>query len=659
MSTLCLNLFFRFRVFRGTSAVLFAACAVISAASAVDTPAVPRLNGAPFRPQDFGAKADGRSARGAAMAAASTTLICAGANFTPADAGKHIAVIGAGPDAEALNATIASVQSDKEVTLSIPAATAAKDAAIHWASDDRAALQETINAAAREDGAVVDFGSATYLIATAVPSPWHETTGLDVTTPARRKSIRFTGNGAKLVRRAITGNGHTAILTVRNNWDVVDFDGIEFRWEDLKDVSAKFEWWEGIRFTNLAADNVDMVRLSIANCTFWDCNRAWTIAGRFGTMKALRGKLKNVSVRNCQVLCPRGSNWRFKGGGSQGEYMGPWVNWAEVLDCTFDGAIGGDVSHTFAKKAKDGFLMGEPLNRVWRGGVCRHFDLEGAYCNVQNGIGRATFTMPAVGESVTIGKDQIGAAQVEVGEVVRIDQVGAFKVSAKEGDKVTLQNMGTYTMANGMAKVTNVAPGTAVKFNFIALDWITGDDCSVVVENVRFEGKVWDGKRYHTGHPCIRVDNMRSTIRNCTALDATVFTLNYQVPAERWLSAFWRTPSDLKLTWVTGNYVVLADADVVKRDWVTGIHSDFSRNVIIENNVIVSPVGKKFRGIDGNAGGSVLIRNNCILASGPADATSFGVTYNNHSGTIISSGNTFKNLGKNLLGDIIDRDAKR
>jgi hypothetical protein len=66
-----------------------------------------------------------------------------------------------------------------------------------------------------------------------------------------------------------------------------------------------------------------------------------------------------------------------------------------------------------------------------------------------------------------------------------------------------------------------------------------------------------------------------TTIRNCTALDATVFTLNYQVPAERWLSAFWRTPSDSKLTWVTGNYVVLADADVVKRDWVTGIHSDF------------------------------------------------------------------------------------
>jgi hypothetical protein len=152
---------------------------------------------------------------------------------------------------------------------------------------------------------------------------------------------------------------------------------------------------------------------------------------------------------------------------------------------------------------------------------------------------------------------------------------------------------------------------------------------------------------------------MRSTIRNCTALDATVFTLNYQVPAERWLSAFWRTPSDSKLTWVTGNYIVLADADVVKRDWVTGIHSDFSRNVIIENNVIRSPVGKKFRGIDGNAGGSVMLRNNTILSSGPADETGFGITFNNHGGTIISSGNTFKNVGKNMVGDIIDRDAKR
>jgi hypothetical protein len=79
---------------------------------------------------------------------------------------------------------------------------------------------------------------------------------------------------------------------------------------------------------------------------------------------------------------------------------------------------------------------------------------------------------------------------------------------------------------------------------------------------------------------------------------------------------------------------------------------------IIENNVIRSPVGKKFRGIDGNAGGSVMIRNNSILASGPADKTSFGITFNNHSGTIISSGNTFKNLGKNMLGDIIDRDPK-
>ena len=331
----------------------------------------------------------------------------------------------------------------------------------------------------------MDFGASSYWIATAVPSPWYETTGIDVTSSVRRKSIRLVGQGAKLIRRQITGKGHTSILQVRNNWDTVEFEGLEFRWEDLKDVSASFEWWEGLRVSNLAADNADMERLTIRNCLFWDCNRAWTVTARAGPMKATRGKLKQVLVQNCQVLYPHGSNWRFLGGGSQGEYLGNWVGLGEVIDCTFDGAMGGDVSGTVAKKPKDGFLMGEPLHRVWRGGVARHFDLEGAYCNVQNGIGRATFTMPGVGETVTLDRDQIGADQVEPGDIVRIDQIGAFQVAAKQGGRVTLKNLGTYTSKNGLAAVTNVPPGTAAKSNYIALDWITGDDCSVLVEHVR------------------------------------------------------------------------------------------------------------------------------------------------------------------------------
>jgi hypothetical protein len=620
-----------------------------------DTPA----QAAVFRPSDYGAKADEKTVNDASILAGSAALSSPTAAFTAADAGKHVCVIGAGPDGEALVSRIVAVQSPASVTLSAAAAGSVSHATIHWATDDRAAIQATIDAASQQDESVVDFGASSYWIATAVPSPWYETTGIDVSSSARRKSIRLVGQGARLICRQITGKGHTSILQVRNNWDYVDFEGLEFRWEDLKDVSASFEWWEGIRFCNLAPDNVDMERLSICKCLFWDCNRAWTITARSGPIKTTRGRLKHVLVRDCHVLCPRGSNWRFLGGGSQGEYMGNWVRLGEVIDCTFDGAMGGDVSGTVAKKPKDGFLMGEPLHRVWRGGVARHFDLEGAYCNVQNGIGRATFIVPRVGESVTLDHDQIGAAQVDLGEIVRIDQIGAFKVTAKQGDRVTLENLGTYTSKNGLATVTNVPPGSAARSNYIALDGITGEDCSVLVEGVRFEGKVWTGTTYRSAHPCVRVDNMRSTIRNCVAIDPTVFTLNYQVPAEKWLTAFWRTPSDLKTTEVCGNCIVLADADEVHVPFATGIHGDFSRNAAVRDNVIVSPRGKKFRGIDGNTSGRVLLENNLIMALGLPEPTSFGITYNVYGdGTVVTRGNTFRNLGHNTSGRIRDEGTR-
>ena len=283
---------------------------------------------------------------------------------------------------------------------------------------------------------------------------------------------------------------------------------------------------------------------------------------------------------------------------------------------------------------------------------------KGAYCNVQNGIGRATFTMPAVGATVTLGRDQIGADQVDPGDIVRIDQIGAFKVAAKEGARVTLRNLGTYTSHNGLASVTNAAPGTAAKLNYIALDSITGDDCSVLVEGVRFEGKVWNGKTYRSAHPCVRVDDMRSVIRNCTAIDATVFTLNYQVSSDNWLKAFWRTPSDAKQTLVSGNCVVVADADEVSAAFVTGIHGDFSRNAVVCDNVIVSPKGRKFRGIDGNTNGHVLLENNSILALAQPEATSFGITYNVYGdGTVTVRQNTFRNLGHNTSGKIRDYDV--
>ena len=204
--------------------MFLALCLAASRALAAETVAGPSgsLNeDTSFCPKDYGAKADGRTVRDASMSACLASVSSDTAAFTQADTGKYLSVIGAGPDSEALTGIIVSVQSATSITLSVAAVNSVPNATIHWATDDRAAIQATINAASLRDRSVVDFGDSSYWIATAVASPWYDTTGIDVTSSVRRKSIRFVGKGAKLVRRQITGKGHTAIFTVRNNWDFV------------------------------------------------------------------------------------------------------------------------------------------------------------------------------------------------------------------------------------------------------------------------------------------------------------------------------------------------------------------------------------------------------------------------------------------------------
>ena len=85
------------------------------------------------------------------MSAGSATVASPTAAFTPADVGKYLCVVGAGPDGEALTGKIVSVQNPGSVTLSAAAVSSVAHTTIHWATDDRAAIQATIEAASQQD----------------------------------------------------------------------------------------------------------------------------------------------------------------------------------------------------------------------------------------------------------------------------------------------------------------------------------------------------------------------------------------------------------------------------------------------------------------------------------------------------------------------------
>ncbi|MER6778486.1 MULTISPECIES: hypothetical protein [unclassified Streptomyces] len=110
----------------------------------------------------YGAVGNGKVVADAAMTASSAVLTSATASFTAGDVGKAIQVLGAGASGETLVGTISAYTSGTQVTLSATAGSTVSGACAMWASDDTAAIQAAIDAAAAY--AVAHSGAATVRI---------------------------------------------------------------------------------------------------------------------------------------------------------------------------------------------------------------------------------------------------------------------------------------------------------------------------------------------------------------------------------------------------------------------------------------------------------------------------------------------------------------
>lgn len=172
-----------------------------------------------------GAVGDGKVATDCSIAAGSSTLTCRSNQFTPADAGKVIAVYEAGrvffpntPRAmvQPLSTTIASVVSPTEVTLAAPATTSVMASQrVVWGTDDTQALQLAVHRLATPGGTggVLMIPAGRYLVRglslpCSVPGKF-----FGETCPASYNRIWIRGAGRD--------------LTALENWDVATrVDGI-------------------------------------------------------------------------------------------------------------------------------------------------------------------------------------------------------------------------------------------------------------------------------------------------------------------------------------------------------------------------------------------------------------------------------------------------
>ena len=101
-----------------------------------------------YTPSRFGAKGDVRFDLTGSMGAGSAVLTSNNANFTAGDVGKTVMIGGAATGPLALTATVVSVQSATQVTLSANAANAVSNSNMHIGTDDTAALQTWLDACA-------------------------------------------------------------------------------------------------------------------------------------------------------------------------------------------------------------------------------------------------------------------------------------------------------------------------------------------------------------------------------------------------------------------------------------------------------------------------------------------------------------------------------
>jgi parallel beta helix pectate lyase-like protein/pectate lyase-like protein len=110
----------------------------------------------------FGAKGDTKQVSDGRIASGSTVLASLSYEFVPADQGKTILVIGAGPSGSNLVTLISSVVDPAHVTLAAAAVVAVENATVYWGTNDSAAIANAIRAISNSGGTLF-FPSGTYL----------------------------------------------------------------------------------------------------------------------------------------------------------------------------------------------------------------------------------------------------------------------------------------------------------------------------------------------------------------------------------------------------------------------------------------------------------------------------------------------------------------
>jgi hypothetical protein len=100
-----------------------------------------------FKPEDYGAKGDGRLVTNAAITTGTAILTSATAVFTSGDVGKSVVISGAGGTGEVLLATISGLTNSTTVTLSGNAAATVSGQIAFIATDDTAAVKASVSAA--------------------------------------------------------------------------------------------------------------------------------------------------------------------------------------------------------------------------------------------------------------------------------------------------------------------------------------------------------------------------------------------------------------------------------------------------------------------------------------------------------------------------------
>lgn len=165
------------------------------------------------RPEDFGAKRDGRDVWDAAITNGQAVLTSATATFESTIAGKAINVAGAGPGGAALSTTVLSRQSATQITLSTTSSATVTGKQALWGTDDTAAVNSALNdayATCTGDGTnlcILDATAGIYCLAAATTKGGTTRGNAQIPLPNREPTagpkvtiiVRGPGDGAALL----------------------------------------------------------------------------------------------------------------------------------------------------------------------------------------------------------------------------------------------------------------------------------------------------------------------------------------------------------------------------------------------------------------------------------------------------------------------------